>query len=304
VWDDDVPPELSHDDLFGLTWNPANLAAALAAIPGLASARRVGATSSSPGFVRLLAGIAPGADVVDGAAAMWAARILKSPAEVDRIVAAIRVAETGLAAMAAALRPGASERDLLAAYLHRIASVGAPIPPTAGVVCATPAIGPVSLHRLARPDPIAAGQLVVLDPGAFHLGYEGGVGRTWVAGGEVTAPMRALADRGRRALAALVAACRPGATGADLVAAWTATGEPPPPVPLAHGVGLGMEPPIVTADAGSAAVLAAGMVLAVTSWVAEPGVGGFLEREVVLVGAEGAGLLTSAAHGLAADERT
>jgi Xaa-Pro dipeptidase len=304
VWDDDVPPELSHDDLFGLTWNPANLAAALAAIPGLASARRVGTTSSSPGFSRLLAGVAPGAEVVDGAAAMWAARIPKSPAEVDRIVAAIRVAETGLAAMAAALRPGASERDLLATYLHRIASVGAPIPPTDGVVCATPALGPVVLHRLARPDPIAAGQLVVFEPGAFHLGYEGGVGRTWVAGGEATAPMRALADRGRRALAALVAACRPGATGADLVAAWTATGEPPPPLPLAHGIGLGMEPPVVTADAASGTVLAAGTVLAVTSWVAEPGVGGFLERELVLVGDDGVRLLTSAAHGPAADEGT
>lgn len=312
VSDDDVPSEVRHEDLFGLTWNPAILAPTLAAIPGLADARRVGTTSSSPGFPGLLLAAAPHAEVVDGSPAMWAARTPKSPAEVDRIVAATRVAESGLAAMAAALRPGASERDLLGAYLERIAAVGAPIPPTEGVVCAipaaatsTPAAGtpdaPVALRRIARPDPIASGQLVVLDPGAFHLGYEGGVGRTWVAGDVATDDQRSLADRCRRALDTVVAACRPGASGADLAEAWTATGEPPPPVPLAYGVGLGMEAPVVTAAGlGAAIVLAAGTVLAVTSWVAEPRVGGFLERDLVLVGDDGPRVLTTAPRGPAA----
>jgi Xaa-Pro dipeptidase len=305
VWDDGVPPEVGHEDLFGLTWNPARLAAALSAIPGLADARRVGTTSSTPGFPRLLAGAAPGAEVVDGGAALWAARLPKSPAEVERIVAATAVAEGALAAMVAALRPGASERDLLAVYLERIAAAGAPTPPTDGVVCATPTTGPVALHRLARPEPIAAGQLVALDPGGFHRGYEGGVGRTRVAGGRITAAHGELAARTQHALAAVVAACRPGATGAEIAAAWTATGEPPPPVPLAHGVGLGMEPPVVTvvpdvgvgSGIGAGAVLAAGTVLAVTGWVAEPGVGGCLERDLVLVAEDGPQVLTTAPRG-------
>lgn len=290
VSDYDVPGEVGHDDLYGLSWNPANLAASLAAMPGLAAARRVGTTSSSPGFPRLLAAIAPDAEVVDGMAALWAARAPKSAAEVARIVAATEIASAGLTAMIEALAPGASERDLLAAYLERIASLGAPTPPTEGVACATPMSGPVALRRLATGAPIEAGQLVVLDAGALHMGYEGGVGRTWVCPGvAVSAAQRAIAARCRVALDAVIDACRVGATGADLCAAWTATGEPLPPVPLAHGVGLGVEPPVIGAGIGSAgiggaSVLAAGTVLAVTGWVAHAGAGGVLERDLVLVG--------------------
>src|SRR6185312_13077205 len=35
TWDEGVPPEIGRDDLYGLSWSPANLAASLAAIPGL-----------------------------------------------------------------------------------------------------------------------------------------------------------------------------------------------------------------------------------------------------------------------------
>ena len=42
TWDDGVPEEIEHASLFGLSWNPARIAANLAAAPGLAGARRVG----------------------------------------------------------------------------------------------------------------------------------------------------------------------------------------------------------------------------------------------------------------------
>jgi len=283
VWDEDVPPEVGHEDLYGLSWNPANIAASLAAVPGLREARRVATTSSSPGFPRLLAAAAPGAEVVDGSPALWAARGPKSAAEVERIAAAIGVARTGLAAMEAALRPGATERDLLAAHLAAIAEAGAPTPPTEGVACATPAIGPVVLRRIAEAVPIEAGQLVALDPGGFFRGYEGGLGRTRAAGGAPSLRQAELAARCREAVGAVVAACWPGATGPDLVAAWARSGAPLPPEPLAVGVGLGLEPPVVGAGLGAAAVLAAGTVLAVTGWMAEDGAGGVLHRDLVLV---------------------
>jgi Xaa-Pro aminopeptidase len=292
VSDADVPPEVGHADLYGLSWNPANVAAALASIPGLRDARRVGTTSSTPGLDRLLGAVAPGAEVVDGGPALAAARSPKSPAEVDRIAAAAGLAVTALAAMAAALRPGVSERDLLAAYLEAIAAAGAPTPPSEGVACATPTRGPVALRRIATDEPIDAGRLVVLDPGAFHRGYEGGIGRTRVAGAEPTAAQRALARRCRAAVDAVVAACRPGATGADLVAAWSAAGEALPREPLAVGIGLGVEPPVVGAGLGATATLADGAVLAVTGWVAEEGVGGVLERDLVHVTAAGPAVLT------------
>jgi Xaa-Pro aminopeptidase len=283
VSDFDVPPEVAHDDLYGLSWNPAHITAALAAVPGLGEVRRVGTTSSSPGLPRLLEAIAPSAAVVDGRAALWAARGPKSAAEVDRIVAACGVAGVALAAMEAALRPGVSERDLLGAYLAAIAAAGAPTPPSEGVVCATAPRGPVALRRIAGSEPIEAGRLVVLDPGAFFRGYEGGVGRTRVVGGTPSPPQAELAGRCRAAVDAVVAACWPGTGGSDLLEAWIATGEALPREPLAVGVGLGLEPPVIGPGLGMGSVLAPGTVLAVTGWVAEEGTGGVLQRDLVLV---------------------
>jgi hypothetical protein len=48
VWDEGIPPEIPHDNLYTLKWNPANLLAEIAAIPGLKAARRVGTDSYGP----------------------------------------------------------------------------------------------------------------------------------------------------------------------------------------------------------------------------------------------------------------
>jgi Xaa-Pro aminopeptidase len=262
TWDEGVPSDIGHDELFGLSWNPANIAASLAAIPGLAAARRIGTDSMSPGFPRLLAAIAPQAELVD------ARPVLVRRPDVEAIATATRLAEAALAAMVEALRPGVTERELVGAYVARIAELGAPTPPTEGVACVTSRSNPV-LRRVATDAAAAEGDLVVLDVGARVDGWEGGLGRTFVVGGGPSP----LADR--CPIDAVVAACRPGATGADLKAAG---------VHLAHGVGLGMEPPVITEGVGDAAVLTEGMVLAVTCWVAEAGVGGHLERDLVQVG--------------------
>lgn len=288
VWDEGVPAEIATDELYGISWNPANLIASLTAIPGLRSARRVGTASSSPMFASLLRAVAPDASEIDGSPAVLAARAMKSPEELAHIDQATAQAESALSAMIDALRPGVSERDVLGRYLEHLASIGAPTPPAEGVVCATPATGPVVLRRNPDDRPIRQGQLVVLDPGAFASGYEGGVGRTWRVGdGTASSAQRDLASRCRRALDAVVAACRPGATGADLRDAWAVTGEPLPAEPIVHGLGLGIEPPFVDATIGARAVLRVGAVLAVNAWVSEEGVGGFFEREIVALDASG-----------------
>ena len=156
-------------------------------------------------------------------------------------VAPSRRPGSALAAMVDALRPGATERGLVAIYLEAIAPVGAPTPPTEGVACATPSRGPVALRRIAT-GPRSAGQLVVLDPGAT-TGLRGGDrppadwGRRPIASGRWARRCRSPRRRPRRLPG--------GATGGDLVAAWASCGEALPAVPLAHGVGLGVEPPII-----------------------------------------------------------
>jgi Xaa-Pro aminopeptidase len=301
TWDDGIPPEIPHDDLFGLSWNPANLLASLARIAGLSAARRVGTDSFSPGFGHFLAALAPDAVVVDAGPAIATARAVKTADELACIETATALAETALSALVDAARPGVTERQLVGAYLSCLAEHGVPTPPTEGVVCATSHSGPVRLRHLATGRAIGRGELVVLNPGAFSAGYEGGVGRTWLVGATApTSGQAALAGRCRAGLDALLGECRPGRTGADLRRVWEATGEPLPPVPLVHGLGLGVEAPVVAAGCGDAAELVAGMVLAVQSWVAAEGAGGFWEREVVVVGEDGPRVLSRFGRGPAA----
>jgi Xaa-Pro aminopeptidase len=91
---------------------------------------------------------------------------------------------------------------------------------------------------------------------------------------------------------ALVAACRPGNTGADLYRAWEGAGNRESTVPLAHGLGLGAEPPLIGLGRGGSATLEEGMVMSVQSWVAEEGVGGCLERATVRITSTGSKTLT------------
>jgi Xaa-Pro dipeptidase len=298
TWDDGVPAEIAHEDLYGLSWNPANLMASLARIPGLAAARRVGTDSFSPGFGHFLAALAPDASVVDAGPAIATARTVKTADELACVETATALAETALSALVAAARPGVTERQLVGTYLGCLAEHGVPTPPTEGVVCATSHSGAVRLRQLPSDRAIGRGELVVLNPGAMYGGYEGGVGRTWLVGASAPRPAQAaVAGRCRAALEALLGECRAGRTGADLRRAWERTGEALPPIPLAHGLGLGVEAPVIAAGCGDAAELVAGMVLAVQSWVAADGAGGSLEREVVVVGDDGARVLSRFGRG-------
>jgi Xaa-Pro aminopeptidase len=274
TWDEGVPPEIPHANLFGLKWNPANLLVGLAAIPGIRDVRRVGTDSLSPGLDQFIAAFAPNATLVDAGPALWEARTPKSRDEVTCIETATAVAEAALTAMQDALRPGTSERELTGAYLEAISRLGSPTPPTEAVACATPRSGPVTLRQVPSSALIGPRQLVVLNPGAMYAGYEGGVGRT-AAVGDPSSAQRLLASRCRAALDAVVDRCRAGARGADLQRDDASV--------LVHGLGLGAEPPVVSADTGHDAVLTTGMVLSVQAWVAETGTGGVLERDVVHV---------------------
>ncbi len=274
TWDEGIPPEIGHENLFGLKWNPANLLGGLSAIPGIAGVRRVGTDSYSPGFEHFLGAFAPEAEIVDAAPALIQARASKSAAEVALIERAVAVAEAALTAMDDAVEPGATERDLIRAYLAAISRLGCQQPPTEGVACATPRSGPVSLRRLASNRMLGPGQLVVLNPSAMYVGYEGGLGRTVVVG-EASPAASGLAARASDALLAAVDRCRAGARGADLRSDDAEI--------HIHGLGLGVEPPVIGSGLGTDAELRSGMVLSVSAWVAEEGVGGVVQRDVVHV---------------------
>jgi Xaa-Pro dipeptidase len=292
TWDEGVPPEIGHDDLYGLSWNPANLVGALAAIPALRGSRRVGTDGLTPMFAGLLSPLFTSAELVDAAPVMATARRVKTADEITCLDVASAIAEAALTALEDALQPGITERELLGVYDETVARLGAPNPPSESVCFATPTRGPVRFRYLASDRPVGDGELVILAPGALYAGYEAGLARTSVAGRSAPPRTAGLASRCARSMDALMAACRPGNTGADLYRAWETAGNPESPVPLAHGLGLGAEAPLIGLGRGSDALLEEGMVLSIQSWVTEDGVGGCLERATIGIEAAGPSTLT------------
>jgi Xaa-Pro aminopeptidase len=283
TWDEGVPPEIGRDEMYGIFWNPANLLAALAAIPSLAEAQTVGTDGLTPLFAQLLPTLFPTAEMVDAGSVLDEARRRKTPGELVCLDVASAIAEAALTALDEAIEPGVTERELLAVFDECVARLGATTPPTESVAFATPNRGPVRFRHLASDRPIGDGELVILSPTALYAGYESGLARTRLVGRTAPRGTAELGDRCTAGLDALVAACRPGNTGADLYRAWENTGNCEPPVALAHGAGLGAEPPVIGFGLGAGETIDEGMVLTVQSWVAAEGIGGCLERTTVRI---------------------
>ena len=293
TWDEGIPESVRHEDLFGLSWNPSIITSNVKTIPGLSDAALIATDGYSPGAADLLSAVSPRATLVDAHPLLDSARVPRTEDEIACVQIATAVAERAMTAMRDRLRPGVTEQQMLGAYLASISEAGCQIPPSEAVVCATHRRGAPRLRRIASNRAIVPGELVVLNPGAFYGGYMGALGRTWPSDPDsTTAAQEELGQRARAAIDALISACRPGATGADLVAAWDATGETLPPEPLALGVGLGVEGPLIGHRCGRDAVLSAGQILAVQAWVASEGAGGVLEQDMVLVGEDGTARIT------------
>lgn len=292
TWDEGVPDDIPHENLYGISWNPANTIAALQRIGGAATARRVGTDALSPVFARLLPAAFPQAELVDGELAMRVARRIKTGEEVSALRQAIAVAESGLAAAVAELRPGVSEQLLAGVLLEALAAGGVSTPSNQDVVWVTSRDHPWRL--VSRDGHVHDGDLVAFAAGVLAGGYIGEVGRTWPAGG--AAPSAALYRRWESLWQKLIAACQPDAGAGELLAAYAASGEPDPPMPVARGLGMGFDPPVISAQLPQTAAderLEPGMVLAVTGYVWEPGIGAVFGREAVLITADGSEVLTS-----------
>jgi Xaa-Pro dipeptidase len=292
TWDEGVPDDIPHENLYGISWNPMNTISVLKGIDGAADAKRVGTDALSPGFAQLLPVAFPNAELVDGELAMRAARRIKSPEEVISLREAIRVAEVGLAAAVAELRPGISEKTLAGVLLEAMAAGGVSTPATQDAAWVTSREHP--WRRASEDGIVRAGDLVAFSAGVLDRGYTGEVGRTWPVGelngaGDLYRRWDALWDR-------LYEACQPGAPAIDLLAAYQAAGEELPPMPIARGLGLGFDPPVVSQHLPATAAeerLEPGMVLAVTGYVWQSGIGAVFGREAVLITPDGPEILTS-----------
>ncbi len=294
TWDEGVPAEIPRDHLYGITWNPMNLVSMLQRISAAHQPRRVGTDAMSPLFAKLLPTAFPGAEVVDGEPALRQARLVKTTEEIAAIRGAITVAEAGLAAAVGQLRPGASRRDLVALFMEAIASLGVTTPAAQDVVRITARTNDSSGRDGDRIEPA---DLVAFNAGVVAGGYTGEVGRTWPAqspNGRLT-NVRSLYQRWDELWLRLLDACQPGAPASGLLAAYEAAGEALPAEPVARGLGLGLDDPVVVRDlpeTAAAGRLDPGVVVLVTGRVEDAAVGSVVASEAVLITATGPEVLT------------
>lgn len=291
--DEGVPEEIDHDHLYGLTWSPMKLIEILKAIHGARTVRRVGSDAITPTFAELLPLAFPNAELVNAEPAMRAARRIKTPEEVSALRVAVDVAQVGINAGSVASSPGVAEKTVAGAVLEAMAAGGVSTPASQDAAWV---ISPHHPWRRADGDGrVQPGDLVALAAGALAGGYVGEVGRTVYVGDDETEAVRALYRRSNALGERLFAACRPGAAATDLFAAYEAAGEPLPATPVAHGLGLGFDPPVLSPDlprTAAAERLDAGMVLAVTNYVWQEGIGAVYRRDAVHIGGDGPHLLS------------
>ena len=293
TWDEGIPAEIPHENLYGFAWNPMTLVGILQNIKGAETFRRVGTDALTPMFAQLLPMAFPNAELVDAEQAMQAARRIKTPEEVAALCSALVIAEKGLAAGVAALSAGTSEKTLAGAILEAEAAGGVSTPATQDAAWVTSKQHP--WRRAEGDGRVRDGDLVVLSAGVLADGYVAEVARTLVVG-EPSDAVGALYRRRDELWDRLVAACRPGMTASVLLDAYQQAGEQLPAMPVAHGLGLGFAPPVVSPGLRTTAetdVLEQGMVLALTAYVWEQGVGAVLTRDAVLITADGAEILST-----------
>jgi Xaa-Pro dipeptidase len=292
--DEGIPEEIGRDRLYGLAWNPMTLITVLKGIDGTSTAKRVGTDALSPTFATLLPMAFPNAELVDGEMVMRAARRIKTPDEVAAMNTALRVAEAGVAAAVAELRPGLSEQTLAGAVLEAMAAGGVSTPATQDAAWVTSREHP--WRRATGDGQVASGDLVAFSAGALADGYVGEVGRTWPVSNTADGPTHKLYQRSNELWDRLIAACRPGARAGDLLAAYDLAGEPLPPMAVAHGLGLGFDPPVISRQLPATAErerLDPGMVLALTGYVWQEGLGAVLHRDTVVITDSGPEVLTT-----------
>ncbi len=237
-----------------------------------------------------------GAPFVDAADAIWAERMVKSAAELDRLRAAIATNDHVFARLwAGELRPGETERALTVRIRRMMLEEGADEP---GWVMM--AAGRGSYDRLLsspRDHLIERSDLVWIDMACIVDGYWSDHSRSGVAGGapsEEQERMQAVVvEATRRGIAT---AC-PGATLDDVARAATIVGEETAGR-VGHGLGLASsEPPDVVV--GSTVTLVPGMVFTVEP-IAIRDHGIYQAEAVVVVTADGCEVLTRAPEHVAA----
>jgi len=223
--------------------------------------------------------------VIDAAPLLGDMRRVKSPAEIERITRAARIADDALAEVAPALAAGTTEvqiRDALEGAMRRH---GAEDVSFATIVATGDNAALPHHHPTQRR--IAAGEAVVVDFGALVEGYHSDMTRTFVVDGPGAGEMLERHAVVRAACEAGVGVVAPGVVASEVdVACRRVLAAAGLEDELTHGVGHGVgllihEAPWVNARSND--VLRAGDVVTVEPGAYRVGLGGARVEELLLV---------------------
>jgi Xaa-Pro aminopeptidase len=235
----------------------------------------------------------------DASPLVHALRMVKSPAEIDRVRRAVASAAAGYQAALEAAKPGMTEKELVSIIAATMYSTGSTAGTRPAFVNSVSGRERYSLADTPASDRrISAGDIVFIDGGAASDGYVSDILRL-IGVGPLRAEDRRYAEVAAAATATMVGAVRPGvrvsdllrAAAADVAAAGIAT---PVGVVAGHGIGLELwERPLIKehADPDEDVSLRPGMVLCLEPILAPPhpdgGLAGIfvIEQQVLVTGA-------------------
>ncbi len=232
-------------------------------------------------------------DVLDIDGLLTQMRAVKDSGEIACLRRAAEIADIGIAAARAAIRPGVSEKQVASEIERAMLDAGADRVPFNIVLAGPNAALP---HGAPSDRKITEGELVICDIGAVYQGYFGDITRTIPAGGEPSSEMKKVYDAVFRANEAGRKAARPGISGGDLDAVCRKVIEDAGYGELfihrtGHGLGLEVheEPYIV---GGNGKPLLPGMAFTIEPGVYIPGVGGVRIEDDAVITETGAEILT------------
>jgi Xaa-Pro aminopeptidase len=223
-----------------------------------------------------------------------ALRAVKSPAEIASTRAALAIAERAFAEVAAAARPGATEKELAWAMECAARQAGADDMAFTTIVAAGP--NSACPHAIPTDRAVAAGEPLLVDWGVRLEGYCSDTTRTFVLG-RPDDRFRRIYQVVRQAQQMAIAAIRPGVAARDVDAAARRHIESCGFKDkfghgLGHGTGLAIhEAPRLSPF--SDATLAAGMIVTVEPGIYIEGWGGIRLENQVVVREAGAEVLNS-----------
>ncbi len=242
-----------------------------------------------------------GCTVVDGDELLEEAMLTKTQDELLILKQALAITESALYDVVRGLRPGVREIELMAAYHKRAGAMGSSAAENEASFCLTPRFkDPRFGHFTGAPynrlttveRSLEDGDLVYISAGARWGDYTAEIGRTWYCTFETKPPQAALDlyKQWNEAFRQMLEVCKPGKTAADLRRACKGVGLLPDRY-VAHGMGMGFQPPIVGTYLGEAVEeryeLRQDMILVLEPYTWKEGIGGFQAKQMVHITANG-----------------